>query len=374
MSEQGLPSIPAVFAAVAGQDSAVAALAAATRGPVHAYLLLGPPGSGKATAASAFAAALLCDDGGCSECDTCRRVRRGLHPDVVVVDRVGPFITVVQAREIQRMAMRTPTEAARQVLILRDFHLVREAAGTLLKVVEEPPAGTVFVILASHLAPELATLASRCVRVDLSSLGADQVAAVLTSEGVEAGHAADVSQVAGGNLDRARLLASDTGYSARRKAWREVPHRLDGTGATVAVLVSELMAMLESSSRPLDSRHAEELAALEQRVERTGERGSGRKEMVERHRRESRRLRMDELRFGLASVAGVYRDALIDPTTLATPVGPGGVDAVMAISGALDALAHNPNEALLLQSLLLGLPLFGAPLGARAHSSTPTRA
>src|SRR5436305_6012661 len=91
----------ALYAGVIGQERAVEQLRAAARSPVHAYLLVGPPGAGKRPAARAFAAALLCHNGGCGECDVCRRVLGEVHPDVVVVEREGAYISVAQAREIQ---------------------------------------------------------------------------------------------------------------------------------------------------------------------------------------------------------------------------------------------------------------------------------
>jgi DNA polymerase-3 subunit delta' len=281
---------------------------------------------------------------------------------VVVVEREGPFITVNQAREIQRLALRTPHERRGKVLVLTDFHLVREAAPALLKVVEEPPAGTVFVILAEQVPRELETLASRCVRVDCPALRTEEIAAVLASDGLAADTAAEVAEAAGGRLDRARLLASDPGFVARRQVWRDVPRRLDGTGAAVAVVAAELVELLGSAAvGPLAARHRAERQALEERVERTGERGAGRRELGERHRRELRRLRTDELRFGLLTIQTAYRDALVSGEADARSC----VDAVEAVHAATEALEHNPNEALLLQSLLLRLPPLGAPSGAR---------
>jgi DNA polymerase-3 subunit delta' len=342
-----------VFDDVIGQESAVAHLRAAVPAPVHAYLLVGPPGSGKRTAAVAFAAGLLCPLGGCGECDVCKRTLAGAHPDVILVERAGPSITVDQAREVRRLALRSPNEGARKVLILTDFHLVREAASVLLKVLEEPPASTVFVILAEQLTPELVTIASRCVRVDFGALRASEVEAALVGEGVEAGVAAEVALVAGGRLDRARLLANDQGFGARRDAWRAVPSRLDGTGATVAVVAAELAELLGSAGvATLEARQAGEVAEMAERVERTGERGSGRKVLADRHKRELRRLRHDELRFGLATLAGVYGDAL----TAGAGDARGCMDAVGAIQAAAEAMVRNPTEALLLQSLLLKLP------------------
>ena len=342
-----------VFDDIVGQETAVANLRAAVAAPVHAYLLVGPPGSGKRTAAAAFAAALLCPQGGCGSCDVCRRALAWNHPDLILVERAGPSITVDQAREVRRLALRSPNEESRKVLVLIDFHLVREAASVLLKVLEEPPASTVFVILAEQVSPELTTIASRCVRVDFGPLTNDQLVSALSAEGVDRRLAERVAPVSGGRLDRARLLADDPDFGARRHAWRSVPGRLDGTGATVALVAADLAALLGSAGvAALEARQAAERAELEERVERTGERGAGRKVLADRHKRELRRLRHDELRFGLATLAGVYGEALATGT--ADPKA--CVEAVAAIQSAAEAMIRNPTESLLLQALLLRLP------------------
>lgn len=352
----------AVFDTLVGQGRAVGQLRAAARSPVHAYLLAGPPGGGKRPAARALAAAVLCPDGGCGQCSVCRRVLAEIHPDLVVVDREGAYISVGQAREIQRLALRSPNECPRKVLLLEDFHLVREAGPTLLKIVEEPPASTVFVILAEHVPPELATIASRCVTIEFGALTEADIVSALGSEGVDPGTARRVAAAAGGRLDRARLLASDPGFDDRRAMWESVPGRLDGSGATVARMVSELVDLLGSAAvGPLEERHAQERSALEAQVERTGERGAGRKQLAERHRREQRRLRADELGFGLAVLAGAYRDALAGGVAEPRAC----VDAVGAVQAAAEAVVRNPTESLLLSALLLRL----APLRTKdAHS------
>jgi DNA polymerase-3 subunit delta' len=354
-----------VFDRLVGQERAVAQLRAAARSPVHAYLLVGPPGGGKRPAARAFAAALLCPRGGCGECDVCRRVLADVHPDAVVVEREGAYISVAQAREIQRLALRSPNEGHRKVLTLVDFHLVREAAPTLLKIVEEPPASTVFVILAEHVPPELVTIASRCVRIDFGRLAPGELRVALAAEGVDAEVAARVAAAADGRLDRARLLASDPEFESRRRAWQSVPSRLDGTGATVWGLAAELVELLGSAAvGPLEARHAEERAALEARIERSGERGAGRRLLVERHRRELRRLRADELRYGLATLAAAYRDALSRGTGDARAC----LASLEALQAASEAIVRNPSEILFLQALLLRL----TPLpDARYSSATP---
>ncbi len=351
MTESGVAGL--VFDDVVGQDRAVAELRAAVRAPVHAYLFVGPPGSGKESAALAFAAALLCPDGGCGSCDVCVRVAARVHPDLVVVEREGASISVAQAREIQRLAMRTPNERPRKVLVLTDFHLVREAGPTLLKVIEEPPASTVFVILADHVPPELVTIASRSVRIELTAVASADLVTALMADGVDETLASEVAASAGGRLDRARLLASDPDFGRRRSAWQAVPRRLDGTGAAVGVVAAELAELLSAAAvAPLEASQAAEAAALADRVARTGERGSGRKELADRHKRELRRLRTDELRFGLAVLSGAYRDALVAGT--ADPAA--CVAAVDALREAAENLVRNPNEALLLQALFLRLP------------------
>lgn len=354
-----------VFDRVVGQEQAVIHLRAAVRGPVHAYLFVGPPGTGRRTAALALAAALLCPRGGCGECDVCRRVTAGVHPDVAVIEREGAFLGIEQAREIRRLAVRTPNEGARKVLVVPDFHLAQDAVPALLKVVEEPPASTVFVILADHVGPELVTIASRCVRIDFGPLPTGVLAEALVAGGVDRAVAADVAAAAGGRLDRARLLASDPEFAARRATWQSVPSRLDGTGAAVAVVAAELVELLGSAAvAPLTARHQAELADLDERVKRAGERGSGRKALSDRHRRELRRLRTDELRYGLAVLAAAYRDALVD-RRVDPAAGVAGLDAIQKVA---ENLIHNPGEALLLQALLLRLPPVRATAGVSRGS------
>ncbi|MGQ0617300.1 MAG: hypothetical protein ACT4PW_09970 [Acidimicrobiia bacterium] len=348
----GVPR-PAVdpWVGVVGQPEALAQLRAAAAAPVHAYLLVGPRGAGKGAVARAFAASLLSD--GLDGVDADRAVRlalAGRHPDLHVFERTGPAISADEARAVAVEASRSGVEGSRKVLVLVDFHLVREAGPILLKTIEEPPAGTVFVVLAEHVPAELVPIASRCVRVALAPVPAALVAHTLMAEGVEQELAAEVAGAAGGDVDRARLLATDPRFSLRRTAWRTVPDKLDGTGAVVHRLVAELRAMIDDAQEPLAARHALELAALAARVEQYGERGAGRRELGERHKRELRRLRTDELRFGLATLAGCYRDAVAAGRSPGVLVG-----AVDVIHDANEALVRNPNEALLLQSLFLEL-------------------
>jgi DNA polymerase-3 subunit delta' len=348
-----------LYADVPASPAAIAALRAASIRPVHAYLLVGSVGAGTKAAAVAFAASVL-DPGGDTTTDPAARVLAGVHPDVVVVERAGPAITIDTAREVARLSARSPVEGTRKVLILDDFHLVKDAGPALLKTIEEPPPSTIFVIIAEHVPPELVTIASRCVRIDFAPLSLSQVVAALVAEGVDAGVAAELAHVAEGRIDRARLLAADPEFESRRHAWAAVPGRLDGSGGVAAVVAEELIALLDTSVKPLQARQAVELAVLEERNRRAAEvngkvgragRSSltfGVKEMEDRHRREVRRQRTDELRSGLATLAGAYRDRLVDARTR-----PQALTAIAAIDKLAVDLARYPGELLAIQALLV---------------------
>jgi DNA polymerase III subunit delta' len=340
------------FAGVVGQPAVVAQLRAAALAPVHAYLLVGAAGAGARAAADAFAAALLCPDAGCGHCRDCRLALSGEHPDAVSYTPKGAAMLRAEGEELIRLALRSPVEGRRKVLILADMHRVSVVAPMLLKTIEEPPESTVFVVLADSVPAELVTIASRCVRIDVPPLPPSLLEEVLVGEGHDPRLAAAAAAAAVGSLDRARLLAGDPGLVGRRERWAMVPRRLDGSGAAVVVLADELLAAVQEAAAPLLARQETEVAELDERVAAYGERGSGRKALEDRHKREQRRHRADELRFGLATLAGVYRDALTQDLGDTVAV----LRGIEAIDDAAEALTRNPNETLLLQSLLLRLP------------------
>jgi DNA polymerase-3 subunit delta' len=346
------------FEEVIGQAEAVEQLRAAVGRPVHAYLLVGPPGAGKRRAAAALAGELLAraalDSGDTAGAARHRRLARGeAHPDLTVVEREGPFITRDQARDIVTRSVRSPVEAGCQVLVLTEFHLVVDAAPVLLKAVEEPPPSTVFLILADEITPDLVTIASRCVVIRFRALDPAIVAAELIAEGVDAEAAHAAARAAGGDLRRARILAADPGLGPRAALWSSVPSRLDGTGATVVAVVGELIAALDEAFAPVDARHRDELTALAEREERFGLRSTA-KALEERQRRERRRFRSGELRFGLALLARAYRERLADQVRSGT-VGPASVGVFDALNQASESIERNGNERLLLERLLLRL-------------------
>jgi DNA polymerase III, delta subunit len=232
-------SVDALWELVIGQGSTVETLRSAAQQPVHAYLFVGPPGAGKVRAALAFAAAVLCPRGGCAECDICSRTLNQTHPDLLNVEREGASISVDQAREIIRLALRSPVEGSRKVLVLNDFHLVTNAGPTLLKIIEEPPPSTIFIVLAEQITNELVTIASRCVQMVFAPLSVGAVVEALVASGIEESVAKTAANAAGGRLDRARLLATDPEVANRMAFWQNIPRRLDGTGAAASVVAAE---------------------------------------------------------------------------------------------------------------------------------------
>lgn len=350
------------WSAVVGQPDAVHRLRAAVANPVHAYLFVGPAGSGKRQAAGVFGGEVLAaaDPGGA---DRHRRLSRELiHPDIVVIGprgnalRKGTPAAPGEVHEIIREATRSPVEGSRKIVVVDQFHTAEAVpANMLLKLIEEPPSSTIFVLLASDVPPHQVTIASRCTRVDFAAVAADAIAGALVDEGLaDPERAAVVAAAANGDLTRARVLVLDDRLAGRRDAWWSVPDRLDGTGAAAGALVEELRGMIDDAADALVARHAEELAALDEREEQLGSRGSGRPEVEARHRRELRKYRTAEVRFGLATLARRYREAIAAGDTRQ-----GLLDAVDRIRAAADALVRNPVEALLLQALFVRLPPLG---------------
>jgi DNA polymerase-3 subunit delta' len=346
---------PPVLERIFGQADAVALLGASSRSPVESYLFVGPSGSGKRDAALAFAACLVCPFGGCGRCSACTEALAERHPDVIVIERSGAAISVEEARIVTALAQRTPTAAARQVIILVDFHLVSQAAPALLKTIEEPPSSTTFIVLAEHVPPPLVTVASRCLRVSFNRLSAEAIADALIADGVSEAAARRAAEGAAGRLDRARLLALDEGFVARQSRWKAIPERLDGSGATVAVLAGELISAADELVSVLKEQQAFELTSLSEASASAGERRLvGRPAIEERHRREQRRVRADELRAGLAILAGAYRSRLATPGLHPRRIA-ALLAAIDAITDASASLVRNPNETLLIQGLLIAL-------------------
>jgi DNA polymerase-3 subunit delta' len=349
-----------------GQEEAVAALRAAAQNPVHAYLFVGPSGNGGLAAASGFAAALLCPDGGCGTCATCRAALAGTAPDLHVIRRSGAAVNKEMMRQVVNQAHHRPLVSARQVIVVHDMHLVQDRAPVLLKALEEPPGDTVFVLLADEMNNDLVTIASRCVTVPFPQVPREVLLRWLEDAGVAPELATAVTDSAGGNPERARVMVEDPDVAARVALWSSVPDALTGSGSTAALLVREVLESADRAVEPLRVAHQRQLEALTEAAKEMGERGlPGRKEIVDQFGREERRFRVDALRAGLGVLARTYRTQL-GGVVRGGAAGVGDQD-VRAAAAAVDlitevtqALPRNPNETLLLQSLFVRLAALAA--------------
>ena len=121
------PAGSGVWSDLVGQERAVEVLRRAVMGEknsmTHAWLLTGPPGSGRSNAARAFAAALQCEQGGCGVCNACRTSLSGAHPDVTLLRTEQLSIGVDEVRDLVRCAAMSPTLGRHQVIVVEDADL-----------------------------------------------------------------------------------------------------------------------------------------------------------------------------------------------------------------------------------------------------------
>jgi DNA polymerase-3 subunit delta' len=349
---------------VIGQTRAMERLRAAAQRPVHAYLLVGPRGSGIEQAAREFAALLI----GVADDDRGRRlVERGVHPDVVEFEPGGASYRVKDdVRErILPEAARAPIEAGRKVLILLEAERLRgnqnESANAMLKTLEEPPARTIVMLVTSVADDLLPTIRSRCQRIDFEPVTDDVIADALQREGLDPRAAA----LSGGQLARARALAGP--MAELRAAFASAPARVDGRGATALAIAEELDAQIEQAASAVAAEHTAELAEFDAEMERLGytDRDAQRlrRRIEERHKREARRTRIDLLIEGVSAIESVYRDALAAPAPplnadrVALNVSPRAIgEALDACREAREAFLINEKGIMRLVALLLSLP------------------
>ncbi len=353
---------------VVGQERALDALRRAAERPGHAYLLVGPRGSGVEDAAREFAAMLI----GAGDDERGRRlVMRGVHPDVVEFEPGGASYRVKEdVRErILPEAARAPIEGERKVLVLLEAERLRgnqnESANAMLKTLEEPPDRTVVVLVTGAPDDLLPTIRSRCQRVDFDPIDDAAVRTALEREGVPASDAATLAALAGGQMARARALAGPLG--SVRTAFASAPARVDGYGASAFAIAQELDAAIEEAAAAVDRQHAEELAAFDAEMERLGyaerEAARLRRRIDDRHKRETRRTRIDLLLEGVTAIESVYRDTLAAPAPALNADRPmlhvtprGAATALAACHEAREAFLINEKGLMRLTALLMTLP------------------
>ena len=229
-----------VWAELVGQEKAVEVLRRAVESQPkrsahamsHAWLITGPPGSGRSNAAKSFAAALQCVDHGCGRCNACRTALSGAHPDVTLVRTEALSIGVDEVRELVRRAAMNPVHGRHQVVVVEDADRITERGGdALLKAIEEPAPKTVWLLCAPTPEDVIVTIRARCRRLHLATPRDEAVADLLTRrDGIAPEVAAEAVRAGQGHIGRARRLAWDEEARTRRNAIGELPTRLRSLG------------------------------------------------------------------------------------------------------------------------------------------------
>ncbi|MGZ8815650.1 MAG: DNA polymerase III subunit delta', partial [Mycobacterium sp.] len=294
----------------------------------HAWLITGPPGSGRSIAALCFAAALQCtSDGvpGCGECRACTTAMAGTHADVRRIVPEGLSIGVDEMRGIVQIASRRPGTGRWQVVLIEDADRLTEgAANALLKVVEEPPPSTVFLLCAPSVDPEdiAITLRSRCRHLALVTPPVDAIAQVLIdTDGLAEQDARWAASVSGGHVGRARRLAVDEDARERRKRALALA-RDAATPSRAYAAAEELVATAEAEAVSLtvdrNEVEAEELrTALGAGGTGKGTAGTMRgatgalKDLERRQKSRKTRASRDALDRALIDLAMYFRDGLL---------------------------------------------------------------
>ncbi len=233
------------FADVVGHERARAALERDLgEGRVAgAYLFVGPRGIGKRALADAFAASLLCGGPACGTCAHCVRTAAGTHPDLLVVAREEDRrdILAEQVRDLVRRLALRPLMAERKVAIVDDAeHLNAHGQNALLKTLEEPPGGSVLLLVASAPSLLLPTVRSRCRRVRLDPLDEAALVRLLRARGVAAEDAAALAAQAGGSIGRALELARPEAAAARARVLESLPRLAELPAAELSALAHAL--------------------------------------------------------------------------------------------------------------------------------------
>ncbi|MFD6937050.1 DNA polymerase III subunit delta' [Streptomyces goshikiensis] len=320
-------------AAARDADGLVTAVTEGTAPPAaskmtHAWLFTGPPGSGRSTAARAFAAALQCTspdralggEPGCGFCDGCHTTLIGTHADVEIVRTDLLSIGVKETRDLVRRAQLSPAVGRWQVIVLEDADRLTEGAGNvLLKAVEEPAPRTVWLLCAPSLEDVLPTIRSRCRHLTLRTPPVSAVADVLVRrDGIDPAVAEAAARATQGHIGRARRLATDEAARARRAAVLKLPLRVDDVGGCLKAAQELIDAAAEDAKQvaeEVDTKETEELRAALGAAAGTGgrmPRGTAgvMKELEDRQKRRRTRTQRDTLDLALTDLTGFYRDVL----------------------------------------------------------------
>jgi len=291
----------------------------AQQGMTHAWLISGPPGSGRSNAARAFAAALQCPDDGCGHCHQCTTALSGTHADVTLVATEHVQLRVADVRPLVSLAQRSPSGGRWRVIVIEDADRLNDSSGNvLLKAVEEPPERTVWLLCAPSADDVLTTIRSRCRRIGLRIPPVEEVAKLLVRrDGADPGVAAFAARSAQSHIGLARRLALDEAARIRRREVLKLPGKLRSVGAAVLAAGQLVEVAAEESKARTTERDAVERAAL---LHSLGADGlstlppavrSQVRQLEENQKRRATRAQRDVLDRSLVDLLSLYRDVLV---------------------------------------------------------------
>lgn len=344
-----------VWTDVVGQPDAVRVLRRAATDPTamtHAWLITGPPGSGRSVAARAFAAALVGGEGDdAASLAARRRVLAGNHPDVRVVATDKTIITVAEVRDLVTLAQRTPGEGEWRVIVVEDAdRIVERSANALLKSIEEPPERTVWVLCAPSERDVITTIRSRCRHLTLRIPPAQAVADLLVRRhGIEPEAALTAARAAQSHIGLATSLALNPPARERRDRVLEIAARVRGVGDAVLGAAELVEVATAQASASQTERDAVERAELMRALGADAESGtlppavrSQIRQLEDDQKRRAKRAVVDGLDRAMTDLLSFYRDVLASQVSADVPV----VNAAQADDVRAVAEASDPEQTL----------------------------
>ena len=285
----------------------------------HAWLFTGPPGSGRSSAAVAFACALICSEDGCGTCVDCRAAKAGTHADVEIIRTEGLSIKIEEIRELLTRVAWAPAMGGWRVVVMEDAdRLTESAANALLKAIEEPGNRTVWLLCAPTLHDVLPTIRSRCRHLQLVTPSAKDVAEVLVnSEGISPAMADYAARASQGHIGRARYLASDETIRNRRNTIIRLPMQINDLASAFKAAETVLNLATEEAELAAATRDEKESAEL---AEAWGKGATGRgmatggskaiKDLEKEQKSRTTRMIRDSIDGALVDIATLYRDVM----------------------------------------------------------------